>query len=82
MRKKRRNYSRPVSRKSVSVRCPNCQTLWRCYGMRRQTYYTCVICNHRFKLLQAWLSDWSVIAPKSSRRIRRLARQPRPLEAA
>lgn len=66
-RKDRSNHARPVSQKSVLVRCSNCQTLWRCYGMRKQTYYTCVICNHRFKLPQAWLSDRKSRAPKGGR---------------
>ena len=74
-RKEKRDHAQPGSNKSVPVRCPNCQTLWRCYGMRNQSYYTCVVCNHRFKLLRAWLSDRGSGVTKGSGH-HRLSRQP------
>jgi len=65
--KERSKRAQPEWKNSVSVRCPNCQTLWHCYGMRKQAYYTCVVCNHCFKLPEARLSDWGAIEMRGGR---------------
>ncbi len=66
--KEKGNNVQSVWKNSVSVHCPNCQTLWHCYGMRKRSFYKCVICNHSFPLPKMLLLGLGVSEKKVGRR--------------
>ncbi|MGE0886454.1 MAG: hypothetical protein AB7P14_23200 [Blastocatellales bacterium] len=65
--KKTRNRSQPEA-KYLSVRCPGCQTIWRCYGMREKSFYKCVRCGRRFELPDGNADDHKAKDVRNKRR--------------
>ncbi len=65
--RKTRNRSQSES-KYLSVKCPRCRTIWRCYGMREQNFYKCSKCGHGFKLSEAKPDDLKSGSVKDEKR--------------
>lgn len=65
--KRTRNRSQPEA-KHLSVQCPGCQTIWRCYGMREQNYYKCARCGRSFKLPDGKPDDHKAKGGRNKRR--------------